>query len=131
MLIGLISNAQKIKTPTFEETIQPYVEKLLQATETGVEWVSKEIPEVIHQYVLYEAIIAWSLIILGLITIPIGMRLVKVATKHYPNWDTPAIFFAYLFYLIPLLLIFLNISRAILTTFFPKLFLVMEFMNYI
>lgn len=119
------------ETKTFEETLTPYVEKVLQGLEKGIDYAQEEIPVVLYQYVTYEAVTSWMFVILGIALIyPIHVA-TKKAYKNDPEWDTPIVFLAYLCYMFPLLFISFNIMTAIQATFFPKLFLVKEFLNYI
>jgi len=57
---------EKTKPPTFEEILTPYVEKLLNFAEQGAEFVVTEIPEVIQQYIYFEAVTDWIGVLLGI-----------------------------------------------------------------
>lgn len=57
-------NTKKVEK-TLEETIQPYVEKLLEAAENGVKWGTQEIPIVIQQYIMFEVVYYALLLVLG------------------------------------------------------------------
>lgn len=80
---------QSVKTPTLEETIQPYVQKLLKVAENGVKWGAEEIPSVVKQYLLYESVSLGLLVILGILFLTILgtllTNLVLVKSKDNPR----------------------------------------------
>ena len=145
MLILLISfsiNAQETQSQSFEEVLKPYLERTLDSIEKGVQYASEEIPVVIQQYVIYEAVISW-LVVLFLITCMFIFY--KYCIKQWRNDDSwfymgydktdkfPGIMFTIMgglcLYIPCIIHLFIYTQRAILTTFFPKLFLVKEFIN--
>lgn len=119
----------KQEVKTIENTLQPYVEKLLEGLEKGVDLASEHIPDVIMQYVVFEAIIAWLWILGALFFLYKTPKWIKRARELDPNWDTPLIAFSYLGYGVSGLMFMLNIGTAIKATFFPKLFLISEFIK--
>jgi hypothetical protein len=54
---------------TLEEVLTPYVKKLLNAAEQGVEFIADETPLVVQQYLLFEASISWLWVFLGILFI--------------------------------------------------------------
>ena len=119
----------KQEVKTIENTLQPYVEKLLGGLEKGVDLATEHIPDVIMQYVVFEAIIAWLWILGALFFLYKTPRWIKRAAEVDPNWDTPLSAVAYLGYGVSGLMFMNNIGTAIKATFFPKLFLISEFIK--
>lgn len=114
---------------SLEQTLQPYVEKLLQGIEKGVEFAGENIPDILRQYVLFEAVQAWIIVIFCGLILPytlysISKRIVKLNDDsfHY-IYNVFSVFF-----MIP---VTFNISTAIKATFFSKLFLVETFLKLI
>lgn len=161
LFVSFTSVAQESKS--FEETLTPYVEKILQGLEKGVEFAQEEIPIILKQYVMYEAVMSWFLVLVGVFLIfglPIisrknatvkevtkemeeqltsGERYKKLKNNKYLKTGRYDITIGQIFYdvfpyfsiLVGVIIFFSTIHKAILTTFFPKLFLVKEFLNYI
>ena len=151
------------ETKSFEETLTPYVEKILSGIEKGVEFAQDEIPIVVKQYLMYEAVYSWSLVLIGLIllfVLPIIFRKSTVIDEITEELDEQLRYdekykkltnnkylrvrnsdlsgAEVLYYVLPgfsifvgLMVFFWNIWTAVLITFFPKLFLVKEFLNHI
>ena len=120
--------------PTIQETLQPYVENLLQNIQSGVEIASKEIPEVLIEYIMFYAVKAWILIILSFILLYITIKSFKYFANKFKNdYSTEGL--EYAIALLPLIissiLFFTQIFTAIKATFFPKLFLIEEFLKFI
>ena len=69
MLIGFIGYSQEkseTETSTIEEVVAPYLQKVLGAMETGANFVVAEAPDVIKQYLMYEAVTNWLMVLLSL-----------------------------------------------------------------
>lgn len=161
LFVSFTSVAQESKS--FEETLTPYVEKILQGLEKGVEFAQEEIPIVLKQYVMYEAVMSWFLVLVGVFLmfglptisrknatvkdvtkemegdLPAGESYRKVKNNKYlrtgRHTTTPDEFFhdvfPYFSIIVGVIIFFSAIHKAVLTTFFPKLFLVKEFLNHI
>lgn len=67
MLLTTVTFAQeeKVVEKSLEQTIKPYVEDLLEAVESGVKWGAQEIPIVIQQYLMFEAVYYGLIVLLG------------------------------------------------------------------
>lgn len=162
-----ISYSQK---KSFEETITPYLEKVLDFTEKGAQFVIEETPLVIKQYLYYNAIVYWLACLFGLfIMFPLAKYIQSFTlideeernkaikyTKENESWKADIISYKrkrknkYLktniasyseeqmsysgidisFKVIGALVIIFTIANAIKVTFFPKLYLVQEFMHF-
>lgn len=138
LLVSFTSVAQESKS--FEETLTPYVEKILNGIEQGVEFAQEEIPIVLQQYVMYEAVFSWLLILISFIILFISLKIGNILNNKakkenfYGEKEKYVVgrVFSYVGGIFTfLLLFFVNISTAIQATFFPKLFLVKEFLNHI
>ena len=62
---------------TLESTLQPYVEKLLKGLEEGVNFAQENIPEVLEQYILFEAVNSWVYFILFAMVLPAVVFLIS------------------------------------------------------
>lgn len=143
---------------TFEEAVAPYVQKLMQGVETGVDFAVRETPIVIQQFLVYKAIFYWTWVLISLTMIigswRIRARIIETAKALFERtaigeelteleqgnlrWrrdmklsDSKEIgttLFAVVS-LVATLIFFINIFSAIRVTFFPKLYLVQEFIN--
>lgn len=138
LFVSFTSVAQESKS--FEETLTPYVENILSGIEQGVEFAQEEIPIVLQQYVVYEAVYSWLLILTGFIILficfkvgnKLNNKIKKLGYGEIEEGDVIGMIFSYLGGIVTfLLLFFINISTAIQATFFSKLFLVKEFLNHI
>lgn len=126
------------ESKSFEEILKPYVERTLEGLEKGVEYASQEVPIVLKQYVLYEAVSSWLIVLVSLIIlIWFWVYTIKKwkdeESWFYGKYDNPGIGFTIfggiLITLITAMLISFNIGVAIKATFFPKLFLVEKFIE--
>lgn len=138
LLIGSIGNAQElqVETQSFQDVLKPYLERTLEGIEKGVEYASEEIPVVLEQYVLYEAITNWITVLSGFILI-IGSWKFAIWWSRTDDFDwekgeyaIPIVVQGIIFNIWGIVNIICYFYDAILTTFFPKLFLVKEFLNY-
>jgi hypothetical protein len=145
LFIGSISNAQEI-SKSFEDILKPYLERTLEGIEKGVEYASEEIPIVLEQYVMYEAITSWIYVIFGVLLIVVFSTYLNKTWKNKNSWfyekstyNEPDKFAGTMFTGLggaltlgcSLGLILKNIGTAIMATWFPKLFLVKEFINLV
>ena len=133
LLFTITSFSQETnEVKTFEETITPYINKVLKGIEQGVEMASEEIPIILKQYIMYEAVTSWLLIslsiILAFIVYKFGMKAYK---EQWDNCSGPAIFIWTIGGIIAPIPFFMNIGTAIKASFFLKLFLLQEFINNI
>ena len=137
LFVSFTSIGQESKS--FEETLTPYVEKILNGIEQGVEFAQEEIPIVLKQYVMYEAVYSWFLILISFIILFISLKAGNILNDKIEKLDYDEeggyVVLQVLSYLggpiIFLIMFFKNVSTAIQATFFPKLFLVKEFLNHI
>ena len=103
MLVSTLTFAQEkevtTKKTTIEETLQPYVEQLLEAAESGVKWGAEEIPVVIQQYVMFEAVYYGLVLLLGIGFLTFLRRamvnLVLVKSKEEPSTNSQKDYVAY------------------------------------
>src|SRR5690554_6847558 len=143
---------------TFEEAVAPYVQKLMQGVETGVDFAVRETPIVIQQYLVYEAIFYWTWILVSISMVigswRLGGSIIKSAKKTAENtvistevseWEQEhlrekrdreletskggALTLVVVVSIIASAIFFFSIFSAIKVTFFPKLYLVQEFIN--
>lgn len=123
---------------SFEEILKPYVERTLEGLEKGVEYASQEVPIVLKQYVLYEAVSSWLIVLVSLIIlIWFWVYTIKKwkdeESWFYGKYDNPGIHITVVGGIVVTTLtigvIFSNIDTAIKATFFPKLFLVEKFIE--
>lgn len=143
---------------TFEEAVAPYVQKLMQGVETGVDFAVRETPIVIQQYLVYEAIFYWTWILVSISMVigswRLGRSIIKSAKKTAENtvistelteWQqgqlrekrdreleaskAEATVLVVVVSIIASFIFLINIFWAIKVTFFPKLYLVQEFIN--
>lgn len=127
-------NNETTKTKSFEEMIAPYIEKTLSTIDKGVGYIAEEVPEVIMQYVMFEAITHWIMVfvsILMIISSWLGGRAVhrKVKDDHYNNGSQ---YFVWVIsYALSFFVFFCWTFDAIKVTWFPKLYLVEKFMDLI
>lgn len=138
MMISVTSFAKETEkeTKTLENTIQPYVEKLLKTAEQGVEWGADQIPDIVRQYVLFNSVSKGVTIIFGIFVLiyvrKIACKLCGAETYNgaYNN-DTEIGYIVIHIggYILGLCLVLLNISSFIKATFFPKLFLIEKFIG--
>lgn len=148
----------KESATTFEEAVAPYVQKLMRGVETGVDFAVRETPIVIQQYLAYEAIFYWTWVLVSISMVIGSWRLrgsiIKTAKKTAENtvistelseWEQGHLgdkrdreleaskWGALVFFrgvsVIATIIFFINIFSAIKVTFFPKLYLVQEFIN--
>jgi|SRR5690554_3300559 len=148
----------KESATTFEEAVAPYVQKLMRGVETGVDFAVRETPIVIRQYLVYEAIFHWTWILISVSMVIGGWSLMKstinsakeifentVISEKLSEWDQGhlrdkrdrelesskwgALVFFGVVSVIAFVIFSLNIFSAIKVTFFPKLYLVQEFIN--
>ena len=152
MLVTSLTFAQEEKDSAvkdqFIETLKPYVEKVLNGIEQGVELASEEIPEIIMQYVIYSSVTSWLWVIGGLLFIFCNRRIRRAIVK-LPNklptdevlekiqdtyGDDGQITYGIskvVLYVAGIIMFFTNIGTAIKATFLPKLFLVEKFIELI
>ena len=148
----------KESATTFEEAVAPYVQKLMRGVETGVDFAVRETPIVIQQYLVYEAIFYWTWILVSISMVIGGWKLRSITTKkatklsentvmsaELPEWEQTRIkeklsrdiqeyeFEGLMLFILPTVvasaIFFFNIFSAVKVTFFPKLYLVQEFIN--
>lgn len=155
-----VSQAQEVKT--FEEALAPYVEKVMKGVEKGVVFTKEQTPIVLKQYIIYEAVFSWSLVVSGLFLlfgltrilikyatvkeIPLkdievdedykykrlsNGRYLRVARSDYSLEETIYYVLTPITAIVGMIMFSLSIETAIQSTFFPKLFLVKEFLGSI
>lgn len=122
---------------SFESIIKDYVTDAVDFAKTegskAYELAKKEIPDVVRQWLLFEGITSWFLIIISIaisvISIKLGIKSIK------QDWQKDGGFIATWIIILPniisIILFFSNIFTAIKVTFFPKLYLVQEFINLV
>lgn len=122
---------------SFTDILKPYLEKTLTGLEKGAEYAVEEIPIILQQYVMYEAVISWFLSITGLLFILIPIIFIARTFREKSNFDwneeshaMPTIIISIFLFIAGMIMFCCNIETAILATWFPKLFIVKEFLNY-
>lgn len=129
MLITMSIQAQdSTQVQSFEEITKPYVEKLLEGIEQGVEFGIQEIPLVLKEYLVFESIKYGIIILAGVLLIPIGFYYNK---KWYDKWETPKTLGGPLVICLGIIIISANLLYFIKVTFFPKLYIVEKFIDLI
>lgn len=125
------SQGEKKVEKSFEELIKPYIEKLLDGIEKGVDWTLEQIPEVIQQYLIFEAVQGWFMIIVCIIISVVSVKIGKKAIEE--DWDGGGSFYGGMIISITnifvIITFFWNIFNTIKVTFFPKLYLVEKFIQ--
>lgn len=146
MLCSFSGFAKEKESKSFEETLMPYVEKILKGVEQGVGYAAEEIPEVLTQYVTYHAVYAWLWVVIGLVVIVFNRRMRSSLFKLKKSDDSETrlesveeqlgsdavgfyIFTVIVSYIVGIIMVLVNISTAIQATFFPKLYLVERFIE--
>lgn len=111
---------------SFEEVAVPYLEDLLETLKSGATMAQEELPELIEQYIVFHAVIAWIAITAGVIVFLTGFIAFK---KIKEEFDPARWFAAIVLFISGGALVINNLLIAIKATFFPKLFIVEEFIK--
>jgi len=142
------------KGSSFETMMLPYVQHALEAAKNGAQFVFEEAPDVIRQYVMFEAVRRWAGVITGLLLILFGIVFIPnmVTYKKKPedsqykkvmgrwlrgnDYDVmldEVIYYVAIFAggILGFILFCIHIMPAIKVTFFPKLYLVETFIHLI
>lgn len=122
---------------SFESIIKDYVTDAVDFAKTegskAYELAKKEIPDVVRQWLLFESIASWFLIIISVVISVVSVKLGIKSIKQ--DWQEDGAFIAVWVILLPniisIITFFSNIFTAIKVTFFPKLYLVQEFINLV
>lgn len=122
---------------SFESIIKDYVTDAVDFAKTegskAYELAKKEIPDVVRQWLLFESIASWFLIIISVVISVVSVKLGIKSIKQ--DWQEDGAFIAVWVILLPNIgsgvIFFSNIFIAIKVTFFPKLYLVQEFINLV
>lgn len=116
---------------SFEQILKPYVEKTLNRLDNGVDIVIDEVPSLLQDYVIYKSITHWISIIISIILFIAVIYMLKYLYKQ--DWDggevATMIFGGGVGMATSLGLFFYNIYPAIQSTFFPKLYLIEQFIK--
>ena len=116
-------------TLTFEQAVTPYIEKWLPTIDNGVELVMEEIPIVIKEWIMFEVIYHWLLISLGVVLILLG-SILFIWEKYHDDGDIKWVYF-FVGHILGYMFVFINLMAAIKITWFPKLYLLQEFIHLI
>lgn len=114
---------------SFEDIIKPYVERILNAAETGIEYVAQETPIVVQQYLMFEAVKLWTGVFSGILIILLGWYIYYKMKKTKDFYDGEYYIPPIVGGLLGIPISAFNIFSAIKVTFFPKLYLVQEFIT--
>lgn len=116
---------------SFEQILKPYVEKTLNRLDNGVDMVIDEVPSLLQDYVIYKSIAHWLSIIMSIILFIVVIRILKYLYKQ--DWDGSEIGLMIVGGITgistSLGIFFCNIYPAIQSTFFPKLYLIEQFIR--
>lgn len=121
---------------SLEETLKPYLEKLLQAVENGAELAAQEIPLVVQEWLMFKGVSYsfWVLISIGLIILSIRiykpLKNKKDSRFYWPdetlreNGDVAVTFITSFFTgSVGVILFLVNFLDAIKLLFFPRVYL--------
>lgn len=138
MLVSSLGFSQETETQqesnAFDNMVKEYATELLSfvKTEGGqlYDLAKDEVPIIIQQWLMYECVINWLVVLLSIVIFILGHKLAKKATRedwsgYDDNFAGNMIYTITISISATLFLIFIN--SAIKVTFFPKLYLIEQF----
>lgn len=119
---------------SLEETLKPYLEKLLQVTEAGVELAAQEIPLIIQEWLMYNGVTSSIWVVLSICVLILAWRSAKplfdLENRKYYDSDKDLtenamvqILLVVFLSLIGGVVFFMNIFEVIQIFFFPRVYL--------
>lgn len=108
-----------------QEILNQYLLKMLEAVEKGAELAANEIPSILTEYVMYNAVYYWILtfisILAGTYTYRAAVKAARIIKEDKdPSFQIASGFFSGAFSLI---VFFSSVFDAVQATFFPRVFL--------
>jgi hypothetical protein len=108
-----------------QEILNQYLLKMLEAVEKGAELAANEIPSILTEYVMYNAVYYWTLTFISILAGTYAYRAAVKAARIIEKDKDPSVqivsgFFSGAFSLI---VFFSSVFDAVQATFFPRVFL--------
>ena len=111
-------------TKELNEALVAIINTTLKATETAVNFLSSELPDVVTQLILFNTVWNWFLVIAAITIMILSTIGIRVNVKSNSDWSGPLVALSCVAFVVGLITLLENIKNTILITIAPKIWLI-------